>query len=159
VSNGEQKFVGAHAVFNNNSNFVSVTCAGNYTVNWGDGTSNNYNTGVQAYKQYTTTEYAAISGQDQFRGYKVVIITITPQAGANLTSININVKHNQAGLADYISGWLDIKVAGQNLTSLTIGGSSNLTRPGMLEKFEFVGTNTGFVNWTNLFTNCLIYEK
>jgi hypothetical protein len=159
VSNGDQKFVGAFAVYNNNSNFVAFTCQGNYTVDWGDGTSNNYTSNTAAYKQYTTTEYAAISGQSEFRGYKVVIITITPQAGQNLTKVDLNIKHNQSGLADYMSGWLDVKVAGQNLTTLVIGGFGTGSKPAMLEQFEFVGSNTGLTSWVNMMLGCYGLEK
>lgn len=57
VSNTAEKFVGLHAVFNNpngSGNFISVTCFGAYTVDWGDGsTPQNYASGVQANYQYT----------------------------------------------------------------------------------------------------------
>jgi len=155
VSNGDQKLVGAFAIFNTDSNFVAFTCLGNYTVDWGDGTSNNYNSNVTAYKQYNATVYAGLTTQSVFKDYKVVIITITPQAGANLTTINLDVKHNQASLANYRGGWLDIRVAGQNITSLTIGSFSNANAPTLLEQFEWVGTTSAsLTSWQYLLSNC-----
>jgi hypothetical protein len=164
VNEGEQKLVGAVAVYNNNSNFLAFTCAGNYTVDWGDGTSNNYNSGVTAYKVYDSTSYSNLTSQ-VFRDYKTAIVTITPQAGQNLTSVNLRVKHNQSGLTSYYNNpWLDIRMAGSNISTLQIGDNNEFGGIGpptpttawctLLEQFEFIGTNT-ITNFTNLFNSCL----
>lgn len=59
--------------------------------------------------------------------YKLVTVTITPQAGQNLTSANFFVKHNQAGLVDrYCTGWLELIINCPNLTSLTISQNSSV---------------------------------
>ena len=56
--------------------------------------------------------------------YKVAIVTITPQAGQNLTVINLQAKHNQAGLQAYTTGWLDLAISVPNVTgaNYTLGG-------------------------------------
>ena len=52
----DQKFVGLYAVFNDESNFISLKCEGDYTVDWGDGTTpENISSGVQANHQYSYT--------------------------------------------------------------------------------------------------------
>lgn len=49
--------------------------------------------------------------------YKQAIVTVTPQAGQNLTALNLNVKHSQTGLQTYDAGWLDITVGSPNFTT------------------------------------------
>jgi len=57
--------------------------------------------------------------------YKIATVTITPQVGSDLTSVNFLVKHNQTGLTDgYTTGWLDLAVASDDITSLTLGSSA-----------------------------------
>ena len=51
VGDSEEKFSGLVAVFPQGS-YLALSAAGNYTVNWGDGTSENVNTGVTANKLY-----------------------------------------------------------------------------------------------------------
>jgi hypothetical protein len=56
--------------------------------------------------------------------YKVAIVTITPQAGQNLTVINLQAKNTQTGLQAYTTGWLDLAISVPNVTgtSFTLGG-------------------------------------
>ena len=51
VGDSEQKFSGLVAVFPQSS-YLAIQAAGNYTVDWGDGTTANVNTGVIAEKLY-----------------------------------------------------------------------------------------------------------
>jgi hypothetical protein len=165
VISTDQKVVGAVAVYNNDSNFLAFTCAGAYSVDWGDGTSNTYATGVTAYKVYDSTSYANLTSQ-VFRGYKTAIVTITPQAGQNLTTVNLRVKHNQSGLqTGYSNQWLDIKMAGSNISVLRVGDSgqsfalsvlsaAQTARAMHLEQFEFVGTNV-ITDFSDTFNACV----
>jgi len=53
-----EKFVGLHAVFESGSNFLALSAEGNYTVDWGDGSSTeNFNSGVVAYHTYDYTAF------------------------------------------------------------------------------------------------------
>lgn len=157
ITQGQQIFIGTFAVYNNDSNFVAFTVAGNYNVNWGDGTTGAFSSGVQANKRYDTTTYSGLTSA-VFRGYKTLNITITPQSGANITSINLANKHNQSTLSDYTNQWLDIKFSAPNLTasSSSYFMYSETIPMGMLEQFEWVNTNTTYnqVNYDNLFRNC-----
>ena len=58
--------------------------------------------------------------------YKVAIITITPQAGQNLTVINLQAKNTQTGLQAYTTGWLDLAISVPNVTGtgFTLGGTA-----------------------------------
>ena len=220
---GSQKFAGLYAVFPE-SPFVAFTVSAAYTVDWGDGTTENFTSGATAYHQYsfsdadlantdgpvtfqdsgdtvtrtnhgyadgdvvsfatitsttgisTNAPYYVISattntfqlstspggaaitlttdGSGTLLAYKQAVIVITPQAANNLTSINLNVKHNQSGLNQYASGWLDIAVEGANITTLTVStsGTRNVEHR-LLEKFSLTGNN-GITSLAGAFYNC-----
>lgn len=57
---GTQKLQGIYAVYEHDSNFIAFTCAENYTVDWGDGSSENVATGVQANHQYTYSSLSSV---------------------------------------------------------------------------------------------------
>ena len=159
VNVGDQKFVGLHAVWNHESNFVAVNCAGAYTVDWGDGTAaENIATGVQANHNYAWSALGA--GTVTSRGYRQAIVTITPQAGQNLTTVNLLVKHNQSGLVGAgTTGWLDIRMAGSLITTLTVGSISTTNcAHRMLEQFDFIGTN-GVTSFSDKFRNCPQFQS
>jgi surface protein len=122
---GEQKFAGLYLIAKD-GNFVALSAAGDYTVDWGDGTSTNHATGTTAYKEYDYDDIAS-TGESEL-GYRQVVIAVTPQAGQNLTSLSLQHRHNQTGLnTGYSPLWLDIDINGSNLTTLTIGGSISLS--------------------------------
>jgi hypothetical protein len=152
--------VGAYAVYNTDSNFASFTIntsSGNYLVNWGDGTTGSFASGVAAYKQYTTTTYSGLTS-DVFRNYKTLLITITPvTAGANITSVDLVTKHNQSGLASYYSnGWLDLRISAPSCTQALFSNYnfSNQNRSSKLEQVEWIGespiSSVSFLGCTSL---------
>ena len=148
----DQKMVGLHAVFPD-ANFLALKCAGGYTVDWGDGVVENFASGVQANHEYNFNN-PALAASATALPYKQAIVTVTPQAGQNLTSLNLFVKHNQAGLVNgYASGWLDLRISGQSLATLTISGTSTtLVRHILLEQVEIL--NSSVTNMSNMFYNC-----
>ena len=143
----EQKFVGIFAVYDNNSNYLRVNCAGNYTVDWGDGTSANFTANANAEKQYTFSSIDA--GTQTTQGYRQVLVTITPQAGQNLTKVDLNLQHTRTNMRGYLR-WLDIAVASPNLTNFAIAYSNSSST---LERVNVVSsaiTNAGGI-FRNLF--------
>ena len=85
----EEKFVGLYGVFSGDSNYVTVLSQGDYTVDWGDGTIENFNSNVLAEHKFI---YNNISNSTLTSdGYKQVIITITPQNNQHITNINFEV--------------------------------------------------------------------
>ena len=223
VGDTEQKFVGLYAVFPD-ANFIAVNCGGEYTVDWGDGTTQDFANGVQANYEYsfddtdlantnapvtfqdagdTVTRTAhgytngmsisfaeivsttgIVAGQIYFivgatantfqvsstlggsalalttdgtgviLGYKQVVVTITPQAAQNLTTLNLNVRNSTPGLvAGLASGWLDILVSGPNLTILTISGTSQNVTHGYLEQAQLISTNN-IASFASTFHTC-----
>ena len=57
ITSGDSKFIGLYAVYpdvpnGEPSNFIALNCSGNYTVDWGDGTIENFSGGYSAYHVY-----------------------------------------------------------------------------------------------------------
>ena len=145
---GTQEFIGLLAITDDESNHIALACAGAYTVDWGDGTSQNVATGVKAEKSYT---YSAISNSTiSSRGYKQVLVRVTPQAGQNLTAVNLQ-QQNSILAKSHVTGWLDIEINGLNITTLTLGGVI-VVRHGMCERVT-IGSIGAITNFTNLFSN------
>ena len=117
-----QKVVGLFAVFDSESNYVSFTATGAYTVNWGDGSApENYANNVQCQHKYT---FASIDpATTTAEGYRQVVITITPQAGQNLISINFQKYHSEVGGNYGYTAWLELYASTSNADVL--GGLSN----------------------------------
>lgn len=147
----EQKIVGLHAVLPGN-NWVAFTLSGAYTVDWGDGVTENFAAGVTAYRNLAWSSYN--TSTLTARGYRQAIITITPQSGHNITSWNFLVKHNQPGLSNgYSTGWLDMRLCTPHVASRTFSGNAGQVWHRMIEKFEQVGTNT-VTSAYQMFYNC-----
>lgn len=147
----EQKIVGLHAVLPGN-NWVAFTLSGAYTVDWGDGVTENFAAGVTAYRNLAWSSYH--TSTLTARGYRQAIITITPQSGHNITSWNFLVKHNQPGLSNgYSTGWLDMRLCTPHVASRTFSGSAGQVWHRMIEKFEQVDTNT-VVDASYMFNGC-----
>lgn len=84
--------------------------------------------------------------------YKIAIVTITPQAGQNLTVINLQAKHNQTGLQTYTTGWLDLAISVPNVTgaNYTLGGTAVGHR--LLERVNVVACGV-LTNMANMYSN------
>jgi surface protein len=225
-SSSEEKLVGLYAVFpgdgtGTGGNWFAVTFQGNYTVDFGDGTSVNTNSGATTYKSYdfndvdlydatvtftdtgdlvtrnshgyvdgdtvsfyrissttgisegqtyyvisATTNTFQISttfggsavalttdGSASLLPYKIATVTITPQVGQNLTTVNLSTKHNETGLTNgYGTGWLDIALSAPNATIITISVTSNI-KHSILERFNLIASGN-FTTCLNWFYNC-----
>ena len=91
IESSTQRIVALIAVTNDASNYVALLARGAYTVDWGDGSVVNYADNVRAEHQYT---YSTLSSSVTACGYKTALISITPQAGVNLTTLNLNQAHS-----------------------------------------------------------------
>ena len=103
-------------------NKIAFTVSGNYTVDWGDGsTAENFNAGVKAEHTYA---WGDISGTTLTSdGYRQCICTVTPQSGQNLTSFDLRVWPTA-----YPIMWrqpiLSFVGAGANITTIGFSGFS-----------------------------------
>jgi hypothetical protein len=136
LTTADNKFVGLHAVFPD-ANYVALSAAGAYTVDWGDGTVENIATGVTAQHEYNYATYDASNTTLCTRGYKQAIVTVTPQAGQSFTSLNLQFR-NSAMTATYSTGWLDLAISGAALTTLVIGALSSVVTHSLLEVAHIV---------------------
>ena len=153
VSEGDEKIVIQTAVFDTGSNYLHFRCAGNFDVDWGDGTSNSYSANAEAGRIYSASALPASSASSE--GYKVATCTVTPQAGQQLTEFLMGVTTcttatPNPGLDGMAINALDIRMAGTNFTKLRVEGESRCRRP-MLERFVFVG-NMGTLDGTSNFS-------
>ena len=152
----EQRFVGLHTVFPNDDNFVALSASGDYTVDWGDGLVQNFAAGAVAERTFDFND-AGLSAATS-RGYRCTVISVTPQAGHDLTALDLHLRHSQPELGQYQSGFLDIALAGPLLTQLHIGTQAsgimweNPIVFGNLERINVVRCNVA--NWSFAFLGC-----
>jgi surface protein len=88
--------------------------------------------------------------------YKQAIVQVYPQAGQNLTALNLAVRHSSVSVA-YSSGFLDIALAGASLTDFRLGSNvpgalSSLIVFSLLEKVNLVRSDCRQLS--SLFYNC-----
>ncbi|MDD2988936.1 MAG: BspA family leucine-rich repeat surface protein [Zoogloea sp.] len=147
---GEQKVAILMAIFDNETNAVAFYNSGAYTVDWGDGTTTNHSASSQAEKIYN---YSAISTSTlSSRGYKQVLITITPQAGQNLTGLNLRQVHSTVKISTnpIPRNYLDVQISAPNCTALALGdNSSNYYAVPLCERVEIkeIGNITSTSAW------------
>ena len=147
ITSTDEKFVGLYAVFPNplgiesNPNFIALAALDAYTVNWGDGVIENFVGNTNAYHIYN---YDNIPNSTLCsRGYKQVIVTLTPVTGNQLKVVNLSVRHFRAP-QNYVKPWLDMSMSFPNATGITIDGSTSSMV--MLERVQIfnIGTTTSF---------------
>jgi hypothetical protein len=123
TTTGEQVFYGLFAVQNVTfGNFVAFSFAGNYTVDWGDGSAlENVNSGVTAQHQYDWANVSNVTSE----GFRQALIKVTPQAGQNLTNINLQRAHSTIGNGK-TSQFIDMVMSLPNVTGAnqTIGNGT-----------------------------------
>lgn len=147
----EQKFVGLFAVHNRDSNWVALSASGAYTVDWGDGSApQNFTSGSTASRAIAWAD--APSGSLTSEGFRQVLITVTPQAGQNLTAFGLNHKNASAGSSAYTTGWLDTVISGPNLSSAPVFGGANAPAR-RLRRVRWLSYNGATISTANQFVN------
>jgi hypothetical protein len=153
ISSSEQKVAALVFIDPNGSNFVALRCSGAYTVNWGDGSAaENIATNTTAEHTYDFAN-SALANTVTTLGNKQAIVTVTPQSGQNLTSINLNMTPSgtSGGSNFYTQPWLDLIISAPNCTSLSISNADPRTR--ILERV--VIKSLGSADLGNLFLGAL----
>ena len=150
-------FVGLLAVFNDDTNLIALNFSGDYTVDWGDGSSpENVATGVQAQHTY---DYSTISGGTlSTKGYKQVIVVVTPQSGQQLTSISLDVLNSiLSGASVPNIPWLDITLRLPYCTDISAFLSDNQVRTASLEQVTVLALAA--TNLNNMFAGCISLQS
>ena len=157
ITSADQIFVGLHAVFESGQNYCAfsfTTSTGQYQVDWGDGTVTLHNSNTIAQKNY---DYASISNSTICsRGYKQVIIKVTPVSG-NLLTCNFQQRfftspaQNQA----YSSGFLECILSMPNASSggSIIFGGGTIIRHAYCEKVDIKTIGNATII-QNMFSGC-----
>lgn len=146
VNVSDQKAVGLYAVYEEN-NYVAFRAIGSdYTVDWGDGIIENFNSNVIAYHEYNFND---LVGSDSILGYRQALVIITAQNDGQFISFDFDLRHNKPGLnTSYQRTWLDIEMASETLTGFNISSLE------FLEIFSFIGTNQ-IVNFNSIFRDLM----
>jgi hypothetical protein len=84
--------------------------------------------------------------------YKIAIVTITPQAGQNLTVVNFQAKHNQTGLPAYTTGWLELAISVPNVTGASYTLSGTAVGHRILERVNVIACGV-LTNMANMYAN------
>jgi len=159
ITSTDQIFVGLHAVIEDSDNFCAfrfTTSAGQYQVDWGDGTIDLVDSNVTAEHQYDFND-VALDGTLTSRGYKQAMITVTPVSG-NLLTCNFQQRfvtspvQNQA----YSTGFLDCILSMPNSlggvgSNFIFGGTT--VRHRYVERFE-LKTVGNCISLFELFRGC-----
>ena len=150
---GDSKIAGLVAVYPGDtgstgitasSNFVAFTVFGNYTVDWGDGTTAAYSSGATASKQYLWE--GASADTLTYDGFRQRVFQITPQAGAGLTRANFVAYYPGVTLqTNYSSAILDLKISGASLAIIN--------PPKGMVQFEYIG-NSSITTVSTMFSSC-----
>lgn len=136
IPEGEEKFIGLHAVVNGElqANTVFIRFRGNYEVDWGDGTTGSYADNTQAVHQY---DFNSISADTETSaGLRQVLITVTPQAGQNLTRCDlIEYETPTYGYRNnHVLRWLDISARLPNVSGANLALNNSSTTLVWLER-------------------------
>jgi hypothetical protein len=116
----DEIFVGLIAVFDSDANYVELSAAGDYTVDWGDGTVEDFDADDVALHQYSYAD-TDLTDTSATLGYKQALVTVTPQAGQSWTKLSLQEGAVPGNLYDAPVNWLDIVLSGPDLTTITIG--------------------------------------
>ena len=135
-------------VFDTAHNYIAVTCEGDFTVDWGDGsTPVNYASGTQAENDIA---YSGVSNPST-RGYRQALVKITPQAGQNLTLVNYGVRHSSVATNSISSQIIEIDQHLPNATTFKVYAAQQVHY--YLEQFNWRGTHS-VTSFRELFRGC-----
>jgi surface protein len=149
-----------HAVWNNDSNYAAFQCttsAGDYDVDWGDGTTTSHASNTTAEHQYDYATYDTGNATLSTRGYKQAIIRITPATGT-LATFSSNFRYTGQNQI-YSTGFLDVLLS---MPSATTGASilfqGSLVANRYMEQVHILNSG-GITSALGMFNTCLSLES
>lgn len=158
VTSADTKIVGLVAIYETEENTIAIQAiAGasqNYTINWGDGTSQTGTTTTVQVKKYTYSSISSIVLQDASGyNYKQVIVTITNNSGT-VTRWDLSATATQAGP----SNWLDVSFSWAATFSFNARGAVYMQRlqvykatlTGNINNFMDTCVSLRFLRWENI---------
>jgi len=149
-----------HAVWDNDSNYAAFKCttsAGDYDVDWGDGTTTSHASNTTAEHQYDYATYDTGNATLSTRGYKQAIIRITPATGT-LATFSSNFRYTGQN-QNYSTGFLDVLLS---MPSATTGASilfqSSLVSNRYMEQVHILNSG-GMTSAANMFNGCVSLQS
>lgn len=113
IKSTQEKFAGLLPIYNTDSNFVAFTFEGDYIVDWGDGYREHVASGVKAQHAYDWNRIPSTTLTPE--GFRQVVVTVVPQSGSHLTTMNIAQVHDILDIEGVGQGlttaWLDVAVS------------------------------------------------
>jgi hypothetical protein len=155
ISTTESKVTGLVAVFPDDAqNLLSfqfqTSNSGQYTVDWGDGSTENINNNTQTTHQYT---YSSVAGSPTSYGYKIVTVTVTPTTvGANFT--NLDFRRRPTGLGNFVTyaqPWLELEFGSTALVTLVLGANNGNSSFPYLQRVRWASKSASYTNMLDLF--------
>lgn len=138
----DQKFVALVLVENTGTNWVDISATGAFSVDWGDGVTENFASGAVATHNYNWSSIP--SNTLTSTGYRQVVFTVTPQAGETLSIIKMG--NAISGLTNYQPRIVDVAFA--------MNGTGDFQRASVilnneLKRLRWIGNNlkTSFANF------------
>lgn len=158
ITSANQTFVGLHAIFPEGQNYCAfrfTTSAGQYQVDWGDGTIDLVDSNVNAEHDYNYSTYDTGNTTLSSRGYKQAIITVTAVSG-NLLTCNFQQRFVTSPVQNqpYSSGFLDCILSMPNASSgasIAFGGTTVAHR--RVERFNLLSIG-GCTSMQSMFSSC-----
>jgi len=162
---GQQMFAGLVRIDNHAMNYLALSAAGNYTVDWGDGVVENISSGVQANHLYDYSTYD-VAGTTLVthtgETYKQAIVTVVPNGG-NLTTLDLQKRHTSlpAVNTNYSFSWLDIVCEGASLANFYVctnfphNGGTPPMRTNYLEQVRLKNNALSGISFQYMFFNSI----
>jgi surface protein len=149
-----------HAVWDNDSNYAAFQCttsAGDYDVDWGDGTTTSHASNTTAEHQYDYATYDTGNATLSTRGYKQAIIRITPATGT-LATFSSNFRYTGQN-QNYSTGFLDVLLS---MPSATSGASISFTTGVVVNRYMeqvHILNSGGMTSALSMFNACLSLQS
>lgn len=151
-----QKIIGIFGVNEKDINYVSlkITCSTGYTIDWGDGTVENYNSGVEALHKFNWSD---ISASTEVTILGTVLrqskVTITAQGSGEITFFDFQERHDSVPNLDPVA-WLELTINTPHVTSMqnSIGGSTILLNK--LQRVNIISVHSSCNHADELFSGC-----
>ena len=161
LTSADEEIAILHAVWDNDSNYAAFRCttsAGDYDVDWGDGTTTSHASNTTAEHQYDYATYDTGNATLSTRGYKQAIIRITPATGT-LATFSSNFRYTGQNQI-YSTGFLDVLLSMPSATTSgqSISFRSSLVANTYIEQVHILNSG-GMISAANMFQSCISLQS
>jgi surface protein len=151
IETGEQVFYGLFAVYNVTlGNYLAFSFAGNYTVDWGDGTPiENFTSGTVATHRFDWVNVGNVTSG----GWRQALVKVTPQLGQNITVINLQQFHPTIGTGRN-QQFMDIVINAPNVSGTNLTLYSNTIATNRVVERVWIREIGLLTSTLSMFSNC-----